>query len=418
MGRYKALGQGGNGAILVYDHHLQNSSELIGSALPADVELVVKVGYSYSDQGIESTGWCFPSEQPILELADQLREAQLLARLTLVKHPHILPLVGLVRVPELFIKYYDTNLVTGLGLVLPRGQYPLSKVTGSVPCMLKQLARVFLSLEYLHGQGYCHLDVKETNILLSKDVTHTWLIDFGAAAHSSETATILLGGPVQYRAPEIRDGTGWSSAADVWSAAMVMLSVFAHWHTCSGGTWTDQLPTMRTALGATVDELLTGMLALVPNERWTMTQVLDHPVFDPVRTVIDDTRALAIPSMAAPLVVVDIPNLTAHSEWPAVQAVIQADYCSEDSPIFGQVLALMDRYLPYYNPRAQPLLQLYYTARVMMHSYHGRKSALTRAIDKSLGRSIAYDIVEQLPLHQLTVAPIPEARVREWLALD
>ncbi len=426
----RVLGSGGHSVVLSYDERLADISTAIDSVPLGKTEteeaapyfapsssqpLAVKLGFSHSHSAV-SSDWCIFNECPCLDATAQLREAQILARLKLVQHPHIIPLLGLVEVSEeIDTGYYDQDPVTGLGLVVPRGWATAANVIGTTECKLRHLTRAFLALEYLHSQGYYHIDFKAENIVINGD--KTWLIDFGSAVHLAEKGLYFSGGTPGYSAPELSRNGPLSAAADVWSAGIAIIRVIAGWRDRNQNAWTKQLPVMTEKLGPAVAELLNGMLALDRTKRWTMTQVLDHAVFEPVRSVITETRALAIPPMEPPLVVEDIPNLVAHPEWDALRTKIKATYVPANSEVIGQALVLMDRYLPQYNTYDKPLLQLYYVARIIMYSHCGRRVRLGGAINQPLSRAISYDIIEHLPLHQLTVAPIPEARVREWLGL-
>ncbi len=86
------------------------------------------------------------------------------------------------------------------------------------------LAQVCEVLEYAHGQGIVHRDIKPQNILLTPD-GQAKVADFGiaralAAATITETGTVL--GSVQYISPEQARGAGVSRSADLYSLGVVL----------------------------------------------------------------------------------------------------------------------------------------------------------------------------------------------------
>lgn len=85
-------------------------------------------------------------------------------------------------------------------------------------------AQVCDVLEYAHGQGIVHRDVKPQNILLTPD-GQVKVTDFGiaralAATTITETGTVL--GSVQYISPEQARGGGVARSADLYSLGVVL----------------------------------------------------------------------------------------------------------------------------------------------------------------------------------------------------
>lgn len=81
------------------------------------------------------------------------------------------------------------------------------------------------ALEYLHSEGYAHMDVKLSNILLTKDFTLK-LADFDQICSLQETSTTARG-TKGYRAPEVSEGRCKDyTAADVFSAGVVLFLLF------------------------------------------------------------------------------------------------------------------------------------------------------------------------------------------------
>jgi dual specificity protein kinase CLK2/3 len=96
------------------------------------------------------------------------------------------------------------------------------------------------TLEFLHGCGLIHTDLKVENVLLmnSREVpygnntrhlvpqsTRIKLIDFGGATYDKDKKSSVIN-TRQYRAPEVILGTGWSMPSDIWSAGCVLAELY------------------------------------------------------------------------------------------------------------------------------------------------------------------------------------------------
>ncbi|KAI1291902.1 Maternal embryonic leucine zipper kinase [Halotydeus destructor] len=84
-------------------------------------------------------------------------------------------------------------------------------------------------LAYIHEKGYAHRDLKPENILFDSN-HNVKLIDFGLAAHPSDSAALshletCCGSPA-YAAPELIAGHKYSGpAVDVWSAGILLYAL-------------------------------------------------------------------------------------------------------------------------------------------------------------------------------------------------
>jgi len=81
-------------------------------------------------------------------------------------------------------------------------------------------------MEYIHSQGIAHLDFKLDNLMLSEDF-QLKIIDFDQAQPLKDSM-ITSGGTVNYRAPEVKEGTcSHMSAADIFSAGVILFTMIA-----------------------------------------------------------------------------------------------------------------------------------------------------------------------------------------------
>ncbi|MGH2620058.1 MAG: serine/threonine-protein kinase, partial [Anaerolineales bacterium] len=143
------------------------------------------------------------------------REAKILAKL---QHPHILPVHDFGEAEGytyIVMPYVQTGtlagLLTGRPLPLPRIQEIVSQVG--------------MALDYAHGRGLIHRDVKPSNILIDES-GNTLLTDFGLARIVEGAATLTATGAIigtpAYMSPEQGLGEKLDHRTDIYSLGVVL----------------------------------------------------------------------------------------------------------------------------------------------------------------------------------------------------
>jgi len=134
---------------------------------------------------------------------------------------------------------------------------------GSIPLPLIQHAmqQFSLSLQYLHGTGICHRDIKPHNLLLDPATGMVKLCDFGCSKRLQQgQANIQYICARYYRAPEIVLGwSNYSSAIDLWSAGCVLAEMMTGKPLFPGKNSIDQLAKIVKVLGTPTPEEMVAM---------------------------------------------------------------------------------------------------------------------------------------------------------------
>lgn len=280
------------------------------------------------------------------------------------------------------------------------------------------MCQAALGLEYLHRKQIMHLDIKPENLLyFNKDGTQSLkLCDFGISMPwtlQGEMSTRVI--TAGYRPPEIvMDCSRYDYSADVWSLGCVFYEMISgkQLYPLSADNNQQLLedifndhpttikresivrmsenynynlprvrknrPSMLDLLGLTKDvvdnfqengtldeflELLEGMLAFDPEDRWTMTQVIKSKFFQCWANEINATRKACPPTQPlVPIVhVLDVPERTVVSSIVGDLFNNRRKHSWYDHRILFQAISFYDRWIEYKYPTPESETQYFET---------------------------------------------------------
>lgn len=152
--------------------------------------------------------------------AEDIRDENQLKKLVQLHHAHILPL---------YEYGFEGTMRFTVSPYVPGGTLTqkIKMASLSVEEVLRYGAEVASALDYLHGQGVIHRDLKSSNILLDL-ASHTYLADFGLARIlSTSTLAFHTGhGTPPYAPPEQNRMKAITSRSDIFSFGILLYEMF------------------------------------------------------------------------------------------------------------------------------------------------------------------------------------------------
>ncbi|CAB3983866.1 serine threonine- kinase DCLK1-like isoform X3 [Paramuricea clavata] len=146
------------------------------------------------------------------------------------------------------------------------------------------------ALSYLHDLSVIHRDIKPENLLVvysPNGVMSLKVADFGLATEVHEPQFLVCGTPT-YVAPEILDESGYELKADVWAAGVItyiLLCGFPPFRSNDQEELFDMilsgdyefLSPFWDNISQSAKDLISRMLLINPNERYSARDSLNHP---------------------------------------------------------------------------------------------------------------------------------------------
>lgn len=163
------------------------------------------------------------------------------------------------------------------------GQLPEAEVSS----LMRQLAE---GVRYTHSQGVVHRDLKLGNMLLDGRM-ELKIADFGLAARvADEPPRQAVCGTPNYLAPEVLRMEGHGFAADVWAMGCIMYALLVGRPPFETSTLAETYQrilrgayTLPVGLSDAARNLLVSLLQSEPQDRPSLSEVLEHPFLQPPR---------------------------------------------------------------------------------------------------------------------------------------
>ncbi|ORZ02780.1 kinase-like domain-containing protein [Syncephalastrum racemosum] len=203
-----------------------------------------------------------------------------------IRHPHIISMHGLYEDKEAV--YIVTDLAKGGELLLQlynRGHYTETDAAKLTRQMLQGIA-------YLHEHDIVHRDLKPENLLLRSNEPDSPLLisDFGMSRILKEHDDIMTTacGTPGYVAPEVLLREGYSTAADLWSAGVIVYTLLCGYTPFYGADMAALIESVISGryefdeeywkdISDSAKDFINGLLTYDPAERLTAEAALQHP---------------------------------------------------------------------------------------------------------------------------------------------
>jgi Ca2+-binding EF-hand superfamily protein len=154
--------------------------------------------------------------------------------------------------------------------------------------------QVAAALEYMHGKGIMHRDMKPDNLLLCNAKSSHPVVkvcDFGLSEHVGGEGAEERVGTQTWAAPEMLQAGGSppGTPVDLWGLGMILYMLLGGTHPFEGMDMHSNMLNARFnfnaktwgKLGDLSKEIIRGLLVVAPEERLTAKQVLAHPWLAP-----------------------------------------------------------------------------------------------------------------------------------------
>lgn len=167
--------------------------------------------------------------------------------------------------------------------------------------------QVLSALFYCHTKNIAHRDIKLANILLD-EYNRAKLADFGISFQIEDgKLSSSFVGTSQFESPEIMNKQPHDPIkADIWALGVTFATMANNrspWIADTSGKLKQQVTTGKYQLRKSIDpdirDLISHMIVVDPNERWTAGKLLQHSIFIEIPS-LQVAQPLSIPDALSP----------------------------------------------------------------------------------------------------------------------
>lgn len=275
-------------------------------------------------------------------------------------HPYIM----------IFTRLIDMGIckpgTSGIGVVMEAAMSNLrpSAVRDTISLKIKYLYQTLLGIKFMHDNNYIHLDIKIDNVLIQNDTAK--IADFGFTRRviNANNGIILISRFITpaYRPPEIYNSTGpykYTAKSDIWSIGHLIAELltgnrffplpkdsfnkkdavskyindeFSN-DAIKEAIIASRVSLLPSNIAPHVAYLLRGCFKNRPEDRLSVDQILQNPIFDTFRLQYGNVNgrfapSLRIPPLADTLSYIDIMYSFMKTKYPDVDS--RLFFCAAD----------------------------------------------------------------------------------------
>ncbi|CAH8264489.1 unnamed protein product [Arabidopsis lyrata] len=189
--------------------------------------------------------------------------------------------------------------------------------------VVKYTREILRGLEYVHSEGIVHCDVKGSNVVLAEK-GEAKIADFGCAKRVDQEFESPVMGTPAFMAPEVARGEKQGKESDIWAVGCTVIEMVT-----GSPPWTEansredpvsvlyrvgysgETPELPCLLAEEAKDFLEKCLKREAKERWTATQLLNHPFLT--------TKSDIEPALVSGLVSSSPTSVTDQTFWRSVE---------------------------------------------------------------------------------------------------